>query len=372
MNGKVTDHTFGNDEDSSVSSDTATSGKIMKGRGAISNLPGRFEQRISVMEEEFLPQQLETLFFTEHAKSMITRNQSPDVSFQYSLNPYRGCEHGCIYCFARPNHAYVDLSPGLDFETRIFVKENAAKVLRQDLAKPSYQPSPICIGTATDPYQPIEAQKRITRQVLQVLWECRHPCSLITKSQMVCDDIDLLAQMAQRNLVRVMVSLTTLDNDTKRRLEPRTASGEARVRVIEKLTRAGVPVGVLMAPLIPWINDHEVETMLGRVAEAGAESAAFILLRLPREVEPLFVEWLHAHYPERADKVLNTLRSARQGRLNDPRFGSRMRGEGEFAELFSQRFQLACRKAGVGYHRRVELDCSQFVKPSRSNQLALF
>jgi len=207
---------------------------------------------------------------------------------------------------------------------------------------------------------------------MEVLWECRHPFSLITKSHLVCNDIDLLEQMARHNLVRIMVSLTTLDNDTKRRLEPRTASGEARVRTIEQLTRAGIPVGVLVAPLIPWITDHEVETLLQRAAQAGAESAGFILLRLPREVEPLFVEWLHAHYPDRADKVLNTIRSARQGQLNDPRFGSRMRGEGEFADLFSQRFQLACRKAGIGYRGRSALDISQFVRPSTSNQLSLF
>lgn len=348
----------------------------MKGRGAISNIPGRFEQRISLRDEAFLPAQVETQYRVEHAKSLITRNQSPDVPFQYSINPYRGCEHGCIYCFARPNHAYVDLSPGLDFETQIFVKENAAEALRRDLARPSYRPSPICIGTATDPYQPIEARKRITRQIIEVLRECHHPFSLITKSHLVCDDIDLLAEMAQQNLVRIMVSLTTLDNQTKRWLEPRTASGEVRVRTIARLTQAGIPVGVLVAPLIPWINDHEIETLLQRAAEAGAESAAFILLRLPREVEPLFVEWLHAHYPGRADRVLNTLRSARQGRLNDPRFGSRMRGEGEFVELFSQRFRLACRKAGIGEGRRGELTTALFVRPGASNkcraQLTLF
>lgn len=348
----------------------------MKGRGAISNIAGRFEQRISLREAEFLTTQVETQYLVEHARSLITRNQSPDVPFQYSINPYRGCEHGCIYCFARPNHAYVDLSPGLDFETRIFVKENAAEALRRDLARPSYQPSPICIGTATDPYQPIEARKRITRQIIEVLRECRHPFSLITKSHLVCDDIDLLAEMAQQNLVRVMVSLTTLDNQTKRWLEPRTASGEARVRTIARLTQAGIPVGVLVAPLIPWINDHETETLLQRAAEAGAESAAFILLRLPREVEPLFVEWLRTHYPERADKVLNTLRSARQGQLNDPRFGSRMRGEGEFADLFSQRFRLACRKAGIVDGRRSGLTTELFIRPTINkhvdHQLTLF
>lgn len=344
----------------------------MKGRGAISNLAGRFEKRISLIEEEFIPDRIETLYLNEQPKSLITRNQSPDVPFDYSINPYRGCEHGCVYCFARPNHAYLELSPGLDFETRIFVKQNAAQVLRNDLSKPSYQPSPICIGTATDPYQPAESVHRVTRQVLEVLWECRHPVSLITKSQRICDDIELLAAMAEQRLVKVMVSLTTLDNDTKRWLEPRTASGEARVRTIEKLSQAGIPVGVLVAPLIPWINDHETETLLDRAAAAGALNANFILLRLPHEVEPLFVEWLQSHYPERKEKVLNTLRSARGGRLYDSSFGSRMRGEGEYAQLFSQRFQLACRKHGLRYGGSTGLDLSQFRPPNANNQLSLF
>lgn len=344
----------------------------MKGRGAISNLAGRFEKRISLVDEQYQPDTLATVFLPEQARSLITRNQSPDVPFQYSINPYRGCEHGCIYCFARPNHAYVDLSPGLDFETRIFVKENAAEALRKDLARPSYQPSPICIGTATDPYQPVEAQRRITRQILEVLWEHRHPLSIITKSQLICDDIELLARMAEQRLVRVMVSLTTLDNQVKRWLEPRTASGEARVRTIRQLTEAGIPVGVLVAPLIPWINDDELELLVERAAEAGADSAAFILLRLPNEVAPLFVEWLHAHYPDRADKVLNTLRAARGGRLNDPRFGERMRGQGDYSALLGQRFALACRKAGIGRREAPDLDCSQFRIPNKDRQLALF
>ncbi len=344
----------------------------MKGRGAISNLPGRFEKRIAVIETEYLPEQVETLYLPEHAKSLITRNQSPDVPFALSINPYRGCEHGCVYCFARPNHGYLELSPGLDFETRIFVKENAVEALRRDLARPSYQPSPICIGTATDPYQPIESRKRITRQILTLLWECRHPVSIITKSHLVCDDLALLAPMAQERLVTVMISLTTLDNQTKRRLEPRTASGEARVRTIAKLTAAGVPVGVLVAPLIPWINDHETERLLERAAAAGAMSANFILLRLPYEVEPLFVEWLNTHYPERADKVLNTLRASRGGKLYDAAFGSRMRGQGEFAELFSQRFQLACRRHGLRYGAGSDLVTTRFKRPDASPQLTLF
>ena len=345
----------------------------MKGRGAISNPAGRFEKRISVHEEEFLPQQLDTRFLPEKAKSLITRNQSPDVPFLHSINPYRGCEHGCIYCFARPYHAYVDLSPGLDFETRIFVKENAIDVLRKDLSRPGYQPSPICIGTATDPYQPVEAERRLTRQILELLLECRHPLSLITKSQLVCRDLDVLGELARHSLVKVMVSLTTLDNGLKRLLEPRTASGEARLRTIRALSDAGVPVGVLLAPLIPWINDHEVEQMLARAREAGAESAGFILLRLPHEVAPLFVEWLDNHFPDRKDKVLNTIRDARGGKLYESKFGARMRGEGEYADLFAQRFRLASRRAGFTERERTAgLDCSDFRPPGSGGQMHLF
>lgn len=338
----------------------------MKGRGAVSNLVGRFEQRISLIEEEYLPEKRDTLFLPEHAKSLITRNQSPDIPFTHSINPYRGCEHGCIYCFARPNHAYVDLSPGLDFETKIFVKENAVAALRKDLARPSYRCSPICIGTATDPYQPVEAERRITRGILELLLECRHPLTLITKNQLVTRDIDLLSELARQSLVKVLVSVTTLDNQTKRWLEPRTSSGEARLRAVAALREAGVPVGVLVAPLIPWINDHETEQILERAAQAGADSANFILLRLPHEVAPLFVEWLQTHYPDRAERVLSTLRDARGGKLYESTFGARMTGNGEYARLYSQRFHLACRKVGLDHsHSRgsVTLDCSRFVPP---------
>lgn len=338
----------------------------MKGRGAVSNLAGRFEQRISLIDEEFLPEKRDTLFLPEHAKSLITRNQSPDIPFIQSINPYRGCEHGCIYCFARPNHAYVDLSPGLDFETKIFVKENAVAALRKDLSRPSYQCSPICIGTATDPYQPVEAERRITRGILELLLECRHPLTLITKNQLVTRDIDLLAELARQSLVKVLVSVTTLDNQTKRWLEPRTSSGEARLRAVAALREAGVPVGVLVAPLIPWINDHETEQILERVAQAGADSANFILLRLPHEVAPLFVEWLQTHYPDRAERVLNTLRDARGGKLYESTFGTRMTGNGEYARLYAQRFHLACRKVGLDHSHnrgRGTLDCTRFVPP---------
>ncbi|HVL02455.1 MAG TPA: PA0069 family radical SAM protein [Dongiaceae bacterium] len=340
----------------------------LKGRGAVSNLAGRFEKRISCIEEEFLPEKRETQFFAEHAKSMLTQNQSPDIPFLHSLNPYRGCEHGCIYCFARPYHAYMELSPGLDFETKIFVKENAVEALRRDLSRPSYKCSPIAIGTATDPYQPVERERRITRSVLELLLECRHPLSIITKNHLITRDIDVLAKLAEQSLVRVAVSITTLDNQTKRWLEPRTSSGEARLRAVAALREAGVPVGVMVAPLIPWINDHETEEILARSVEAGADSANFILLRLPHEVAPLFQEWLQTHYPDRAERVLSTIRDARGGKLYDSKFGERMTGVGEYARLYSQRFHLACRKVGLNHnHGRgtVTLDCSRFMPPLR-------
>jgi len=343
-----------------------------KGRGANSNHSSRYSPTVSEREPEFLPSAAHTIFYREQAKSIITHNQSPDVPFEFSINPYRGCEHGCVYCFARPNHAYVDLSPGLDFETRIFVKENAVECLERALQKPGYVANPITIGTATDPYQPVEAERKITRGLLEVLVRYRHPFSLITKGSLVVRDGDLLQEAAQLGLVKVMMSVTTLDNELKTRLEPRTASGAARLRAVQTLTGLGVPVGVLVAPLIPWINDAEIETILQRSAAVGAESANYILLRLPREVAPLFVQWLQVHYPERAERVLNTIRDSRGGKLYRSGFGERMRGQGEFAELFRRRFAQACRRVGLtqGSTRRLVTD--QFRVPNGSDQLSLF
>lgn len=343
-----------------------------KGRGAVSNQAGRYSPSQSEWEVDCSPVAPDTVFYRESAKTIVTRNRSPDVPFEFSINPYRGCEHGCIYCFARPNHAYVDLSPGLDFETRIFVKDNAAEILERTFLKRGYRASPITLGTATDPYQPVEKVRRISRSLIELMVKYRHPFSLITKSALVRRDADLLQQAAALGLVKVMISVTTLDNEVKSRLEPRAASGEARLRTIKALTDVGIPVGVLMAPLIPWINDSEIEAIVQRSAEVGAESINFILLRLPLEVAPLFQEWLQVHYPDRADKVLNSIRQSRGGALNDPRFGNRMRGSGPVAELLSTRFRLACRRAGIesGSHR--ELDSSQFSLPRQNNQLTLF
>ncbi len=315
-----------------------------KGRGAVSNRSSRFMPFQSEPDGGSAEGKPASVFYREQAVSIITRNQSPDVPFDYSINPYRGCEHGCIYCFARPNHAYVDLSPGLDFETRIFVKENAAERLERSLRRPGYRPSPITLGTATDPYQPVEAERRIPRQLLQVLVRYRHPFSLITKSTLVTRDLDLLAEAARHDLVSVVLSITTLDNPLKARLEPRTASGEGRLRAVAALAGAGVPVGVMVAPLIPWINDGELETILERSRQAGAGWAGYILLRLPREVAPLFEEWLQAHYPQRTQRVLNTLRECRGGQLYRSEFGSRMRGEGVYARLLGDRFRRACER----------------------------
>ena len=345
---------------------------MYKGRGAISNRTGRYSPTQSEPEPgdgDCVPQ---TVFFREVSKTIIARNQSPDVPFEFSINPYRGCEHGCIYCFARPNHAYVDLSPGLDFETRIFIKENAAECLEQTLQKKGYRPSPITLGTATDPYQPIEAQKLITRRLLQVLVRYRHPFTLITKSNLVLRDMDLLEEAASHDLVKVMISVTTLNDNLKRHLEPRTASGAARLRVVAALTHSGIPVGVLMAPVIPWLNDAEVESIVTRSAEAGAESANYIFLRLPQEVAPLFSEWLAEHYADRAERVLSILRQSRGGKLYNSRFGDRMRGQGAFADLLSNRFRRACRKGGIQYGGSRHLSSDKFSLPFQNKQLALF
>jgi len=345
---------------------------VYKGRGASSNKSSRFDTLNSEWDEECQRPAPKTVFYRESAKSIVTKNQSPDVPFDFSINPYRGCEHGCIYCFARPNHAYVDLSPGLDFETKIFIKENAAECLERTFQRRGYKPMPITLGTATDPYQPIEREKQITRSLLKLMVRYKHPFSLITKSALVCRDADLLQQAAQMGLVKVMISVTTLSNELKARLEPRTASGEARLRAIDMLSSQGIPVGLLMAPLIPWINDNEVEEIVSRSAKAGAESANFIFLRLPLEVAPLFQEWLQNHYPDRAERVLNSIRHSRGGKLYEARFGERMSGRGVIAELLSSRFRKACSRSAIQYAGSRILDQSQFSLPCKNNQLALF
>ncbi|WP_269530771.1 PA0069 family radical SAM protein [Chitinimonas sp. BJYL2] len=305
------------------------------------------------------------------AKSIISHNQSPDVPFSQSINPYQGCEHGCIYCYARPSHAYWGYSPGLDFETQIIAKPNAAALLRTELAKPTYRPSPICIGSNTDCYQPAERGLALTRRLLEVMVETRHPVQLLTKNALIERDIDLLADLARDGLVHVMVSVTTLDRDLARRLEPRASQPLRRLDSISALARAGIPVGVLVAPIIPALNDHELERILQHSRDAGACSAGYVLLRLPRELADLFDDWLQQHYPDRRQHVLSLLRQSREGALNDPAFGGRMRGSGLFAELLRQRFRLATQRLGLA--KRSRPPSSQHFRPPRSDgQLGLF
>ncbi len=317
------------------------------------------------------PIKLRTTVTEEHPKTILTFNQSPDIAFDRSINAYRGCEHGCVYCFARPTHAYHDLSPGLDFETKLFAKPNAAELLRATFAKPKYRPRPIAMGTNTDPYQPIERRYRITRQVLEVCLETRHPVTITTKSDRVLDDLDLLRDLAARNLVAVSISVTTLDPVLSGKLEPRAASPIKRLNAIGKLVEAGVPNHCSVAPVIPALTDEFMEAIVARVGQMGVHSAGWIPLRLPHEVAPLFREWLSVHFPERGDKVMGIVRSIRDGRDNDPDFFTRMKPSGVWADLFRARFRLACKRAGIG-KARFSLDCTAFVPPETGGQMRLF
>lgn len=310
------------------------------------------------------PPPVRTTVTVERPKTIISRNQSPDVPFDRSINPYRGCEHGCIYCFARPSHAFHDLSPGLDFETKLFAKPNAAALLRAELAKPGYACAPIAMGTNTDPYQPIERDWRITRQVIEVLAECDHPLVITTKSDRVTRDIDLLGPMAAKGLAAVAVSVTSLDPKIAMTIEPRAPHPERRLTAVRRLSDAGVPTYVNMAPVIPAITDHEVETIVARAAEAGALDVSFIPIRLPWEVAPLFRAWLDEHFPERAKKVMATIRSLRGGKDNDPGFFTRMRGSGAWAELLRARFLIARKKHGIDRNcQKMRLRCDLFRAP---------
>ena len=306
---------------------------------------------------------LKTTVAVQQARTIISRNASPDVPFTQSINPYQGCEHGCVYCYARPSHAYLDLSPGLDFETKLFAKPNAAALLRAELAKPGYVCDPIALGANTDPYQPIEREWKVTRSILEALVETGHPFSIVTKSSLVERDVDLIAPMAARNLARVYVSVTTLDRTLARTLEPRAAAPQRRLATIRALAQAGVPVGVMVAPIIPQLNDRDLEAILEAAAAAGARHAGWVLLRLPREVAPLFREWLDAHHPLRAGHVMSLVRQLRGGRDNDPRFGARMRGNGPYADLIEQRFAIACRRFGLA-RDGAALDRTQFRPPA--------
>jgi len=348
--------------------------QVLKGRGALDNPEGRFARRTveAVADGWYLeppPESIATELRADTARTVITRNDSPDIPFEQSINPYRGCEHGCIYCYARPAHAYLDLSPGIDFETKIFYKLDAARLLRLELSQRGYHCRPLMLGANTDPYQPAERQLQVTRSILEVLLATRHPVSIITKGTLVLRDLDLLRELAALNLTRVYVSLTTLEPELKRQLEPRTAAPQARLRVIHELAAAGVPVGVMTAPIIPAINDAELEDLLAAAAAAGASRANYVLLRLPYEVADLFRAWLAQHYPERAAHVMSLVNQARAGRDNDPRFGSRMRGTGAWADLLRARFALACRRLHLSAERSSALATDQFLKPRGGGQL---
>jgi DNA repair photolyase len=349
-----------------------------KGRGVASNVPGRFdsltlEQTDDGWYQDEIVENLTETVLPDRARSVITSNDSPDVGFDVSINPYRGCSHGCVYCFARPSHAFLGLSPGLDFETKLFYKADAARILEGELAKPKYVCKPIALGINTDGYQPLEKRLEVTRSILAVLARCRHPVTIVTKSALIIRDLDLLADLAKHRLVSVMLSITSLTNEIKRTLEPRTASPQARLRVIQQLAEAGIPVGVLVAPVIPAITDHEMEDILGAARAAGATRAGYVLLRLPHELKILFREWLADHYPDRAKHVMSLINQASGGKDYNSEFGTRMRGTGAYAELLRTRFELAKRKLGfAGADERYELDTTLFRPPTPdSPQLTL-
>ncbi|HEV8015452.1 MAG TPA: PA0069 family radical SAM protein [Stellaceae bacterium] len=353
-----------------------------KGRGAISNADGRFERGTHVAiddgwgsaDAEAPP--LETQFLRDTSRTVIARNNSPDIGFDRSINPYRGCEHGCIYCFARPTHAYLGLSPGLDFESRIFVKEDAPALLRAELSKPSYKPKPIALGVNTDAYQPIEKKLGLTRRILEVLYEFRHPVTLITKSTLIQRDIDILAAMARDHLCGAAVSVTTLDRNLARKMEPRAATPERRLETIAALAAAGIPTAVMAAPMIPALNDAELESIIEAAVARGAHSAGYVLLRLPLELAGLFEEWLNANFPGKAKHVMSLIKQSRDGQAYQSQFGTRMRGTGPYAELLRIRHESACHRLGLDKKRDTRrLDCSLFRVPARAKetaQLSLF
>ncbi|MGV3511657.1 MAG: PA0069 family radical SAM protein [Novosphingobium sp.] len=351
------------------------------GRGAQSaRVPTRFGLATREVDGDWLDARedidgpgpkLRTTVIEEHPRSILTFNRSPDIPFDRSINAYRGCEHGCVYCYARPSHAYHDLSPGLDFETKLFAKPDAARLLRETLTKPGYTPAPIAMGTNTDPYQPIESRYRITRQVLELCLELRHPVTITTKSARVLDDLDVLAELAGNNLTAVGISVTSLDPRLSGLLEPRASAPAKRLDALQKLVAAGIPAHVSVAPVIPSITDQFMEGILEAATQRGVRSASWIMLRLPHEVAPLFREWLDTHFPDRASKVMAIVQSVRGGKDNDAQFFTRMKPNGIWADLIRTRFRVACRKHGIG-KAQVDLDCTQFRRPSPYGQLDLF
>lgn len=347
--------------------------RAVKGRGAASNPEGRFETIRHHAEDDGWSHALldeteprpQTEVTDERARTVISRNDSPDIHFTQAINPYRGCEHGCIYCYARPSHAYLNLSPGLDFETRLRAKGNLAEVLRLDLAKPGYTVSPLNIGSNTDPYQPIEKRWRLTRAALHVLAECHHPCTIVTKNALVERDLDLLVPMARENLVQVFISINSLDNHLAAKLEPRASAPHRRIKAIRTLTDAGVPVGVLVAPVIPALNDKDMEGVLAQAADAGARCAGYTTVRLPHELKTLFREWLALHAPQRADHVMSLIQQMNGGQDYDSNFATRMHGQGVFADVLHRRFDVATRKYGYARTRELKLDTTRFTPPRK-------
>ena len=353
--------------------------KLHKGRGAISNPASRFDPYESEPVDDgwdegestrLSSSAPKTRFFPDQTRNIITTNKSPDIPFDRSINPYKGCEHGCVYCYARPTHAFLGLSPGLDFETHIFYKTEPAARLVEALERRGYKVRPIAMGTNTDPYQPGERQLGITREILKTLLKYRHPVTLVTKSTLILRDLDILSELATLGLIQVSVSVTTLDNALKTALEPRTAGPQARLRVLNSLYEAGIPVGAMIAPVIPCINDEELEDIAAAVSDGGASTVGYILLRLPHEVEGLFVEWLRQHYPMRADRVMSHIRAMRGGRAYRAEWGTRMRGQGTYADLLARRFALVTKKAGLATQALLPLRTDLF-RPA-TNQLSLF
>jgi DNA repair photolyase len=351
----------------------------LHGRGALENPAGRFEplqveadpeglQPLAEEEDDPLPK-LKTQVFRDRSKTIISTNDSPDIGMEATLNPYRGCEHGCIYCYARPTHEYLGLSAGLDFETKIFAKPDAPKLLEEKLSSPGWQPKLIFLSGVTDPYQPIERKLKITRACLEVLVDFRNPCGFITKNSLVTRDIDLLKQLAEINGVTVNLSITTLDRKLVRAMEPRASTPPLRLKAIEQLAAAGIPVNVMIGPVLPGLTEHEIPAILEAAANAGAGSAGYTMLRLPYGVKDLFQTWLKEHYPDRAEKVLNRIRSIRDGKLNDSEFGTRMRGEGFYADQIGQIFDLA--KKRYGLTKRAPISTAHFRRNARDRQLSL-
>lgn len=353
--------------------------KVFKGRGSGSNDESRYIRLRSEPVDDgwYLEPEaprVATTALPDRTQRLITKNNSPDIGFDQSINPYKGCEHGCIYCFARPTHAYLDLSPGLDFETRLFFKTDVRARLLEELGKPGYRVSPIAMGTNTDPYQPLEKERRIMRQILATLLELKHPLSIVTKSALILRDLDLLVELAQQGLVQVFLSVTTLDNSLKTKLEPRTAGPSARLRAIRELSQAGVPTGAMVAPVIPFLNDHEIEAIVDACAGAGAQIVNYILLRLPLEVRGLFEEWLDNHYPLKAQRIMSAVRDTRNGRAYDAQWHQRMVGQGELAQLIGNRFRNAAAKAGLAQSSMPRMRTDLFAPPRhpQDTQMALF